>query len=144
MLVMGEILIVKILRTVSCAVGSLLVLIGLVSAIFFSLGYRPIISADSRPDWEAIGAFGECVGVLVALGIPFAVLYLDKRIKSSIENSQARITSEIKNDTNEKLIALKAEYDEKLHNSWYCPHCHKVTEHSGIMCTNCGFRDCDN
>ena len=137
----------KIIKVLAITVLSLLATYGVISIILLMLGYKYTISVASRPDWEAIGAVGGYAAVLVAIVVPIGVVYIENQFKKSIKESEKRNQEkfDILNDTQEKVMSEITTFRQEYENgkTWLCPHCKQVTEHSGIMCTRCGYRDCE-
>jgi hypothetical protein len=134
----------RVLKLILTTIVSLIAAFGIVSIISLALGYRPIIDDGARPDWEAIGAIGAYAGVLVAIVIPFAVLYLEKKFENRINESEQRTQDkldDVQDKTMSEITSLRQEYEKGC--IWFCPQCKQETSHSGIMCTTCGYRDCD-
>jgi hypothetical protein len=69
---------------------------GIVSLILLILGYRPIIDPLSYPDWDAIGAIGQCIGAIAAIIIPIVVVYLSNHIRENINTIGNKTISTIK------------------------------------------------
>ena len=86
-------------KTILCWTRAVLSTIGALTTVLYVLGYRIDINASARPDWEAVGAIAACL-------IPIAVVYIERRIKSNVEDANAKLISE--------LSTFKAEYEVRI------------------------------
>ena len=86
-------------KSILCGTVAVLAIIGALTTVLYVLGYRIDIKASARPDWEAVGAIAACL-------MPIVVVYIERRIKSSVEDANAKLISE--------LSTFKAEYEVRI------------------------------
>lgn len=86
----------------------------LIGVILYCVGLRITYSPDIIYNWEAIGAFGQWAGVMVALLIPIAVIYIQNRLyknKKEIGEANSNLYNEL-SKYYEKLKTLTELVDE--------------------------------
>ena len=101
------------------------IVIIVVSAALFILGYRLVIDANATPDWNAIAAIGTCI-------IPIAVVLLEvsfTRKQRAIEQSNAKVLDELQEfrdknkDAIEQLERFHSGKDTRIMNGGNASNC---------------------
>lgn len=86
-----------------------------VGIILYVCGFRITYSPYIEYNWEAIGAIGQCAGVIVALLIPIAVIYIQNKLEKN-KKEIGEANSELYNELNryiEKIKVLSELVDEE-------------------------------